>query len=72
MTLPPASEAYIGRVRWYPSWKQLTVALASLGGANGVIASTNGDPKVAPNWLAATLHEIECRATGSAVFPVAY
>lgn len=70
MTLP-ASEAYIGRVRWYPHGSSLR-RLASLGGANGVIASTNGDPKVAPNWIAATLHKIECGATGAAVFPVAY
>ena len=55
-TLPP-SQAYIGWVR-----KRLMDEghrrLMQLGHNRGVIASTDGDTCVAPNWIAATLHEI--------------
>lgn len=71
MTLA-ASEAYNRSSSLVSVMEAAYRGLASLGGANGVIASTNGDPKVAPNWIAATLHEIECGATGVAVFPVVY
>jgi len=59
-TLPPA-QAYIGWVR-----KQLMDEahrrLLSLGRSRGVIASTDGDSRVAPDWLAATLQEISSGA----------
>lgn len=57
----PASEAYIGHVRRM-LMEEAYRRLASLGRADGVIASTDGDTKVAPNWIAATLHEIESGA----------
>lgn len=53
----PASEAYIGRVRRIlmdEAYRRLT----SLGKQGSVIASTDGDTRVAPTWIAATLHEI--------------
>lgn len=53
----PASKAYIGWVR-----KQLMDEachrLMVLGRNRGIIASTDGDTQVAPNWIAATLAEI--------------
>lgn len=60
MTLP-ASEAYIGRVRGI-LMEEAYQRLASLGRPKAVIASTDGDTKVAPNWIAATIHEIESGA----------
>ncbi|MBE9180886.1 glycosyltransferase [Oculatella sp. LEGE 06141] len=54
----PDSNAYIGWVR-----KQLMDEayrrLMLLGHQRGVIASTDGDTRVASNWIAATLHEID-------------
>ena len=53
----PASEAYIGRVRKIlmdEAYRRLT----TLEHRRGVIASTDGDTKVAPDWIAATLQEI--------------
>ena len=53
----PAEEAYIGRVRQIlmdEAYRRLTM----LGRTQGVIASTDGDTRVAPTWIAATLHEI--------------
>lgn len=53
----PASQSYIGWVR-----KQLMDEahrrFRLLGRGQGVIASTDGDTRVAPNWIAATLYEI--------------
>ncbi|MGC1394823.1 MAG: glycosyltransferase [Coleofasciculaceae cyanobacterium] len=56
MTLPP-NEAYIGRVRRI-LMEEAYQRLASLGRPKGVIASTDGDTKVASNWIAAILDEI--------------
>lgn len=57
----PASKAHIGWVR-----KQLMDEahrrLVSLKRYRGVIASTDGDTRVAANWIAATLHEIAAGA----------
>lgn len=55
-TLPP-TEAHIGRVRQIlmdEAYRRLML----LGRTQGVIASTDGDTRVAPTWIAATLHEI--------------
>ena len=56
-----ASQSCIGWVR-----KQLMDEahrrFCLLGRSRGVIASTDGDTRVAPNWIAATLHEIACGA----------
>lgn len=60
MTLPP-NEAYIGRVRRI-LMEEAYQRLASLGRPRAVIASTDGDTKVASNWIAAILHEIESGA----------
>lgn len=60
MTLP-ASEAYIGRVRQIlmdEAYRRLT----TLGRRHGVIASTDGDTRVAPTSIAANLSEIACGA----------
>ncbi|MBW4474888.1 MAG: glycosyltransferase [Stenomitos rutilans HA7619-LM2] len=55
----PSSKAHIGWVR-----KQLMDEachrLKFLGCNRGVIASTDGDTRVASNWIAATQHEIAC------------
>ena len=51
------SEAYVGRARRIlmdEAYRRLTF----LGHERGVIASTDGDTRVAPTWVAATLHEI--------------
>ena len=56
MTLP-TTEAYIGRVRRIlmdEAYRRLT----TLGHRRGVIASTDGDTRVAPSWIAAILDEI--------------
>lgn len=56
-----ATEAYIGWVRKL-LMDEAHRRLMSLGRSQGVIASTDGDTQVAPNWIAATLHEIACGA----------
>jgi glycosyltransferase involved in cell wall biosynthesis len=56
ITLPPEL-AYIGYVRQLlmdEAYQRLT----SLGKKRGIIASTDGDTKVAATWIAATLHEM--------------
>ncbi|MBV9385829.1 MAG: glycosyltransferase family 2 protein [Chroococcidiopsidaceae cyanobacterium CP_BM_ER_R8_30] len=53
----PAAKAHIGWVRKLlmdEAYNRLT----TLGRYRGVIASTDGDTRVAPNWIAATLYEI--------------
>jgi glycosyltransferase involved in cell wall biosynthesis len=59
--LPP-SAAYIGRVRQMlmdEAYHRLAgLGLAGLGGRSGIIASTDGDSRVAPTWLAATQLEM--------------
>lgn len=57
----PDSEAYIGRVRQL-LMDEAYRRLISLGRRRGVIASTDGDTRVAPTWIAATLYEIACGA----------
>ena len=61
LVLPPAA-AYIGRVRQMlmdEAYHRLaSLGLANLGSKCGIIASTDGDTQVAPNWIAATLLEI--------------
>jgi hypothetical protein len=54
--LPP-SEAYIGRVRQMLMDEACTRLLSS-DRPQGIIASTDGDTRVAPTWIAATLWEI--------------
>jgi len=54
--LPPA-QAYIGRVRQL-LMDEAYHRLIELGHNRGVIASTDGDTRVASNWIAATLAEI--------------
>ncbi len=60
--LLPPSEAYIGRVRQIlmdEAYHRLGgLGLAGLGAKRGVIASTDSDSVVSPNWIAATLLEI--------------
>lgn len=58
--LPPA-EAYIGRVRQL-LMDEAYCRLMAIGRPQGVIASTDGDSRVAPDWIAATLHEAACGA----------
>ena len=57
------AEAYIGRVRQIlmdeAYWR-----LTARGQRRGIIASTDGDTRVAPTWLAAIQHEIEQGADG--------
>jgi glycosyltransferase involved in cell wall biosynthesis len=60
ITLPPEL-AYIGHVRKL-LMDEAYHRLISLGRMRGVIASTDGDTKVAATWIAATLHEM---ATGA-------
>jgi Glycosyl transferase family 2 len=55
----PHAQAYIGRVRQL-LMDEAYHRLMELGHSRGVIASTDGDTRVAPNWIAATLAEI-CR-----------
>lgn len=57
----PDSEAYIGRVRQL-LMDEAYRRLISLRRRRGIIASTDGDTRVAPTWIAATLHEIACGA----------
>jgi glycosyltransferase involved in cell wall biosynthesis len=56
ITLPPY-RAYIGYVRKL-LMDEAYCRLMSLGKTSGVIASTDGDTKVAATWIAATLHEV--------------
>lgn len=53
----PASEAYVGRVRRI-LMDEAYRRLMTLEHQRGVIASTDGDTRVAPTWVAATLQEI--------------
>ncbi|AFZ29339.1 glycosyl transferase family 2 [Gloeocapsa sp. PCC 7428] len=53
----PKSEAYIGKVRRL-LMNEAYRRLMSIGRDRGVIASTDGDTRVAPTWIAATLEEI--------------
>jgi Glycosyl transferase family 2 len=55
--LPPA-KAYIGYVRKL-LMDEAYRRLMSLGRSRGIIASTDGDTKVATTWVAATIHEID-------------
>lgn len=57
----PANEAYIGRVRQI-LMDEAYRRLISIKRIRGVIASTDGDTRVTPNWIAATLNEIACGA----------
>lgn len=57
----PDSEAYIGRVRQL-LMDEAYRRLMGLGQRRGVIASTDGDTRVAPTWIAANLYEIACGA----------
>lgn len=57
----PAAQAYIGWVR-KRLMDEACRRLMSLGHSRGVIASTDGDTRVAPNWIATTLYEIACGA----------
>lgn len=57
----PSADAHVGyarRLLMDEAWRRLT----SRPGASGVIASTDGDSRPEPTWLAATLREI---ATGA-------
>ena len=54
--LPPA-EAHVGRARQL-LMDEAYERLAGPGRAGGVIASTDGDSRVTPTWLAATLAEV--------------
>ncbi len=60
MTLPP-SQAYIGRVRQI-LMDEAHHRLMTRGRRVGAIASTDGDTRVTPTWIAATLYEIACGA----------
>lgn len=53
----PESEAYIGRVRQL-LMDEAYRRLMSIDRRLGIIASTDGDTQVAPNWIAATQAEI--------------
>ncbi|WAL58222.1 glycosyltransferase [Thermocoleostomius sinensis] len=53
----PASKANIGWVRKL-LMDEACDRLMSVGHSQGVIASTDGDTQVAPDWIAATLYEI--------------
>lgn len=57
----PSTEAYIGRVRQI-LMDEAYYRLSPLGGTRRVIASTDGDSRVTPTWIAATLYEIGCGA----------
>lgn len=62
LTLPPA-QANVGRARRL-LMDEAYRRLASLGHQRGIIASTDGDTRVAPQWLAATLLEVAGGAEG--------
>ncbi|MBD2305877.1 glycosyltransferase [Chroococcidiopsis sp. FACHB-1243] len=53
----PAAEAYIGRVRQV-LMDEAYRRLSSIGGERRVIASTDGDSRVTPTWIAAILDEV--------------
>jgi hypothetical protein len=55
----PTTQAYIGWVR-KRLMDEAHYRLMQLGRNQGVIASTDGDTCVAPDWIAATLYEISC------------
>ncbi len=57
----PASQAYIGWVR-QRLMDEAHRRLMRLGRNRGVIASTDGDTQVAPDWIAAILYEMTCGA----------
>lgn len=57
----PASESYIGWVRKL-LMDEAHRRLMMLRRNRGIIASTDGDTRVAPNWIAATLYEMRCGA----------
>ena len=57
------TDAYIGRVRQI-LMDEAYHRLTSIGRRRGIIASTDGDTRVAPTWLAAIQHEIEQGADG--------
>lgn len=57
----PVAEAYIGRVRQV-LMDEAYRRLSSIGSKRRVIASTDGDSRVTPTWIAATLDEIACGA----------
>jgi glycosyltransferase involved in cell wall biosynthesis len=54
----PDSQAYIGRVRQL-LMDEAYHRLVQIGRRRGVIASTDGDTCVAPNWITATLEAID-------------
>jgi len=57
----PQTDAHTGTARrllMNEAWRRLT----AIARPDGVIATTDGDTRVAPDWLAATLHEIELGA----------
>ncbi|MBM0743433.1 glycosyltransferase [Phormidium sp. CLA17] len=56
-----AANAHIGWVRKL-LMDEAYNRLISIGCSRGIIASTDGDTRVAPNWIAATLQEIDCGA----------
>ncbi len=57
----PAADAHIGWVR-KSLMDEAYYRLMSIGHNRGIIASTDGDTRVAPNWIAATEYEITCGA----------
>ena len=57
----PTAQAHIGWVRKC-LMDEAHHRLMRLERNRGVIASTDGDTCVAPNWIAATLHEVNCGA----------
>lgn len=56
-------DAYIGRVRQI-LMDEAYQRLVSIGQRRGIIASTDGDTRVAPTWLAAIQHEVKLGADG--------
>ena len=57
----PAAVAHVGHARaclMNEAWRRLSTT----GGRSGVIASTDGDTRVDPGWLAATLAEVHAGA----------
>jgi hypothetical protein len=56
-----ASQAYVGKARQL-LMDEAYRRLVSLGHDRGVIASTDGDTRVAPDWIAATLEEVRAGA----------
>jgi Glycosyl transferase family 2 len=54
----PSAKAYIGYVRKL-LMDEAYRRLMSLGRRRGIVASTDGDTRVATTWVAATIHEID-------------